>query len=218
MMNKLILFCTFAIFMLAVGGAVTPVWAHADCGPGGKGKHSDKHPHCGVVNEDSTDDGSLYLVWVDGDLILGQFTGHDPVGRKEAVTVNFQYINMDLSYIQDKLNDDSWPDGDGDACFTGAPVEGRQTVLSIEHDRDKALAATYVFSGFGTDGTPQVGYRLKLSTSDRSPVDPGWRPTEEGVANQFFVKFDQWEVGSKKDIACNGSGSLDTTISIRKTN
>ena len=31
MIKQLTLFCTIAIFMLAVGGAVTSVWAHADC-------------------------------------------------------------------------------------------------------------------------------------------------------------------------------------------
>jgi hypothetical protein len=60
MIKKLAVLCAGAIFVLVVGGAVTPVWAHADCGPGGKGKHSDTHPHCGVVNEGSTNDGSLY--------------------------------------------------------------------------------------------------------------------------------------------------------------
>ena len=63
MLKQLTLFCTFAIFMLAAGGAVTPVWAHAECGEGGKGKHSEGHPHC---VDGSTDDGSLYRVWVDG--------------------------------------------------------------------------------------------------------------------------------------------------------
>jgi hypothetical protein len=63
MLKQLTLFCTFAIFMLAAGGAVTPAWAHAECGEGGKGKHSEGHPHC---VDGSTDDGSLYRVWVDG--------------------------------------------------------------------------------------------------------------------------------------------------------
>ncbi len=72
MWKKLTLFCTFAIFMLAVGGAVTPVWAHANCDdPEGKGKHSPNHPHCGVVNDGTTDDGNLYLVWVDGVCLSG---------------------------------------------------------------------------------------------------------------------------------------------------
>lgn len=259
MIKKLAVLCTFAIFMLAVGGAVTPVWAHADCGPGGKGKHSDKHPHCGVVNEDSTDDGSLYLVWVDGefvdhvlvdgvwvdhvwvygvceagywvngvcedgrgenyDLGIPPYIGHDPVGKKEEVTVNFQYINMDLSYIQEWFLD-------GDACFAEAPVEGRQTVLSIGHDKSKALVAWYVFSGFGTDETPKVGYRLTLSSTENDvPFPSGWRPTqttttETGDRHRFDVTFNHWELSSKKDIACTGSGWLEnpTTISIIKTN
>jgi len=273
MWKKLTLFCTFAIFMLAVGGAVTPVWAHANCDdPGGKGKHSPNHPHCGVVNEDSTDDGNLYLVWVDGvcvnsgsgqclnsgygvcggtyaplctipvddvcvewfcesedvvpyDTGIPPYIGHDPVGNFEknvAVVVNLQHIDMDLTFLREAFDVDSDGDGvsDGDACFGRAPVEGRQTVLEISQEEDETMAAVYVFSGYGygTDIDKNVGYRVNLSSEERvtdEDLIPEWRPTGTGDRLRFDAVFDHWEMGGKRRNRCiNGSGLLNTTISI----
>jgi len=157
------------------------------------------------------------------DLGIPPYSGHDPVGNYEknvAVVVNLQHIDMDLSFFQDKFNGDGYSDGDGVECFTGAPRPEGQTVLSIEHEKVKgkakgALKAVYVFGGYGTDGTSQVGYRLKLS-SEVPQYDSDWRPT---VTNgRSDVTFDQWELSSQTDIACTGSGVLNTTISIIKTN
>jgi len=278
MWKKLILFCTFAIFMLAIGGAVTSVWAHDACDEaGGKGKHSPDHPHC---NQDtgSTNDGSLYLVWVDGvcktwwsdgvnnvcgdrkygvcadyectewvdgvcvdsqvvdvcqwddedwvdyDLGIPPYSGHDPVGKKEAVTVNFHHIDMDLSFFQDYFDANGAGTDDGFKCFAEAPRVGGQTVLTIEHDsakgkdKDTALVAWYVFGGFGTDGITNFSYRLKLWSEEHPHFLSGWRPTAKN--DPFSVEFDHWELSSQNDIACTGTDSLDTimTISIEKTN
>jgi hypothetical protein len=210
MIKRLAELCAGAVFVLVLCGSVIPLWAHDDCGPGGKGKHSEGHPHCNP-DTGSTDDGSLYDVWVSGDLVLGQFTGHDPVGKDEAVVVSFQYLNMDLTILYDAVTD-------GNACFFYAPVQGLETTLSIGHDKDKALVATYFFSGFGADGTSNVRYRLRLSSTENLvPFPPGWRPTTM-EDEPFSVEFNEWEVGGKKAIACNGSGSLNTTIWIRKKN
>jgi len=213
MLNKLILFCTFAIFMLAVGGAVTPVWAHNVCDElGGKGKHSPGHPHCDA-DTGTTNDGSLYKVSVSGALVLGPHTGHDGVGNKESVSVNWDYLDMDLSYVERNVDN-------GAKCFGGplhVPLAGRQTVLFIGYDKTgKQLEAGYVFSGYGTDGETRIGYRLRLSTATD---DSEWRPTSDFP--QTDLVFDEWELYNKKDIACIGSGVFrdffpykNTTISI----
>jgi hypothetical protein len=212
MIKQLTLFCTFAIFMLAVGGAVTSVWAHAVCTEDGKGKHSLGHPHCvgGFTNA-----GSLYKVSVSGALVLGPHTGHDGVGNKESVSVNWDYLDMDLSYVERNVDN-------GAKCFGGplhVPLAGRQTVLFIGHDKTgNDLQAGYVFSGYGTDGVTRIGYRLKLLTDT---YDSDWRPTSSDVPPRTDLVFDEWELYNKKDIACIGSGVFrdffpykNTTISI----
>ena len=201
MIKQLTLFCTFAIFMLAVGGAVTSVWAHAVCTEDGKGKHSLGHPHCDEATGTTTD-GSLYDVWVSGALDLGiePHTGHDGVGNKETVSVNWDYLNMNLGFLERNVDN-----GDGLKCFGNAPVVGRQTVMSIGHDKTgEELEASYVFSGYGTDGETRIGYRLKLSTLDDQP---GWRPTLPEFP-RTDLDFDEWELydNKKSDIACTGSG------------
>ena len=195
MWKKLTLFCTFAIFILAVGGAVTPVWAHDVCDElGGKGKHSPGHPHC---VDGTTNDGSLYDVRVSGALSLDRSTGHDGVGNKESVSVNWDYLDMDLDFLEHNVVN-------GDKCFGGlvhVPLQGRQTVLFIGHDKTgNELEAGYVFSGYGTDGETSIGYRLKLSTAEDGS---GWRPTVSFPESNLV--FDEWELYNKKsDIACTG--------------
>jgi hypothetical protein len=215
MIKKLTLFCTFAIIMLAVGGAVTPVWAHAVCTEDGKGKHSLGHPHCDEVTGTTTD-GSLYKVSVSGALILSEHFGHDGVGNKETVSVNWDYLNMNLGFLERNVDN-----GDGLNCFRDpVPLEGRQTVLSIGHDKTGELVAGYVFSGYGTDGVTRIGYRLKLLTDT---YDSDWRPTSSDVPPRTDLVFDEWELydNKKSDIACTGSGFFlavvgeeNTTITI----
>jgi hypothetical protein len=201
--------------MLAVGGAVTSVWAHDFCTEdGGKGKHSPGHPHCDA-DTGTTTDGSLYKVSVSGALILGEHIGHDGVGNKETVSVNWDYLNMNLGFLERNVDN-----GDGFKCFGDpVPLAGRQTVLFIGHDKTGELEAGYVFSGYGTDGATRIGYRLKLSTEYD---DPGWRPTSSEYPRTDLV-FNKWELyhNKKSDIACIGSGFFlevvgeeDTTISI----
>jgi hypothetical protein len=211
MIKQLTLFCTFAIFMLAVGGAVTPVWAHDVCDElGGKGKHSPGHPHCDL-DTGTTTDGSLYKVSVSGALVLGEHIGHDGVGNKESVSVNWDYLDMNLSFLKTNVVN-------GAKCFGGlgplhVPLQGRQTVLFIGHDKTgNDLQAGYVFSGWGTDGETRIGYRLKLSTENDLP---GWRPTSDFPLTDLL--FNEWELYNKKDIACIGSGyfgGVGTTIRI----
>jgi hypothetical protein len=193
--------------MLAVGGAVTPVWTHDVCDEsGGKGKHSPDHPHC---VDGTTNDGNLYDVSVSGALILGTKTGHDGVGKKESVSVNWDFLDMDLGFIQNELV------VNGDACLGEAPVDGYQTALGVGHDKTgNELVATYWFSGYGTDGTTRIGYRLTLSTEDD---DSGWRPTVPGYDGRSELLFNEWELYHRKDIACIGSGNFGgegTTIRI----
>jgi len=208
MIKQLTLFCTFAIFMLAVGGAVTSVWAHAVCTEDGKGKHSLGHPHC---VDGTTTDGSLYDVSVSGALLLDPSKiGHDGVGNKESVSVNYDFVDMDLRFFQYYFGDDDQGNGDGFKCFSDAPVEGRQAVLFIGHDKTgDYLEATYTFSGYGTDGTTRTGYRLKLSTD---AYGPGWRPTDPTVPSE--LTFNQWQLYNKNDIACIDKGDFSTTILI----
>jgi hypothetical protein len=206
MFKQLTLFCTFAIFMLAVGGAVTPVWAHDDCGPGGK--HSGDHPHC----IDGPKGGGLYDVTVTGQLASNDtYTGHDPVGSAESVEVNFQFVDLNLHFFQSRV------DGNGGNCFASAPVSGGQTVLSIALDDDQ-MSAWYFFTGYQNDGITEAGYLLKLWSSET--YSPGWRPA--GDIRNFTAKFNQWEIGGTakgKKKSCNGRDiDLDTSISITRTN
>ena len=174
---------------------------HEDCGddPEGKGKHSPGHPHCNP-DTGSTNDGNLYDVSVSVPLRLDSIIGHDGVGNKESVSVNYDFVDMDLSFFQVYFGYTY----DGFKCFSAAPVAGRQAVLFIGHDKKGELEATYTFSGYGTDGTTRIGYRLKLSTDAE---ESGWRPTG-GPGDRSDLTFNKWALSNKNDIACIDSGDF----------
>jgi hypothetical protein len=196
--------------MLAVGGVVTPLQAHCvkvEDNP--DAVHSGDHPHC--TNDAGPAGGGEYLVEVKGDFSTGgtKYFGRDGNPKTESIDVNFQFLNLDLSFLK------SMPGGVN--CFSDGPEAGFLTALSIVQDKDKPLAAWYFFTAKDNDGATKVSYLLKLSSGES--FDPGWRPLEgeKGVE----ANFDQWKIsveGSGKKIACTGSGDMNTSIWIQENN
>jgi hypothetical protein len=209
MLNKLILFCTFAIFMLAVGGAVTPVWAHDDCEPGGK--HSSNHPHCNV-DPPPAESYPLYDVLIDGGwnpdipgpVIPGSFLpgeGSDWIwnGRQVGSTyADRRIFPLDMTYIQTKV---------GTGCFSSVVFMGG---FFRKHKKSTANGMFW-FPGTTSDGLDDVLYLLKID-GDFDDV-PNY---DEGFpGNDKIMHMTDWELkveNAGADVAsrsCEGSGTFD---------
>ena len=209
-MKKLTALFTFAIFLLVVGGAITPARAHCVT----DGVHSGDHPHC--RNEGGgPEGGGIYDVTVSDSLISSStFTGHDGGGRSKPVNVSFQFIDLDLSFFSGKFGMlDS--DDRGMQCFTtGAPFAGNLTAMTISQEKDGNAFVQYYFTGRADDGTTEVNYLLEMF----GIFDFAWRPV--GITTTAMVT--SWEMsingtGGVRNIACKGSGSAPFSTNIGVT-
>ena len=204
MWNKLILFCTFAIFMLAVGGVVTPLQAHCVTDDP-NAVHSGDHPHCNVDSPPAESyplynvdiDGGFNDPYVAGFLLPGEGIEWIWNGRQVGSTyAQGRVFPLDMTYIQESV---------GTECF--GPVV-RFGGFFRKHKKSTANGMLW-FPGTTSDGLDNVLYLLKIDGYFAGgPVDgfPG---------NDEIMYMTDWELkveGAGADVAsrsCEGSGTFE---------
>jgi hypothetical protein len=162
MLNKFVLFCAFAIFMLVAGGVIAPVWAHDDCGDGGK--HSAGHPHCDV-DPPPAESYPLYDVIIGdvGSPLLGVGTDFIWNGRQVGSTYEQgREFPLEMTYIQFTVGPGCFPSlvkfggffrkhkgstANGMLWFWGTTIDPAETVLYL-------LRIDGYFAGGPEDGFP----------------------------------------------------------------
>jgi hypothetical protein len=209
MLNKLVRLCAFAVFMLAVGGVVTPVWAHDDCGP--DGKHSLGHPHCNVDPPPAETD-PLYDVVIDdgGSRLLGAGERFIWNGRQVGSTYEQgRSFPLDMTWIHNNFFNNT-------QCF--ACVEsGCSPTYTVyfggffrKHKKSIANGMLW-FWGTTQDGTETVLYLLRLDGyfADDSDVVFGF------PGNDKIMYMTDWTLtvsNEGADVAggsCEGSGTFE---------
>jgi hypothetical protein len=212
MLNKLILFCTFAIFMLAVGGVVTPVWAHDDCEPGGK--HSSNHPHCNV-DPPPAESYPLYDVFIDwgivgdkkGFLLPGLGTNWIWNGRQVGSTyADRRIFPLDMTHIIDDLDD-----GVGTGCFPSVVLMGG---FFRKHKKSTANGMFWFPGTTTSDPVEEVLYLLIIEGTFADSID-----TDFGFpGNNKIMYMTDWELkveNAGADVAsrsCEGSGTFGGNV------
>jgi hypothetical protein len=220
MLNKLILFCTFAIFMLAVGGVVTPLQAHC------KGKHSAPHEHC--IDLPPAESYPLYDVLIDGGwdpdipgpVISGSILpgeGWDwiwngrQVGSTYAQGRTFPLEMTNISpFVGNLLYDDSEPPVIiGYECFDNLVTFGG---FFRKHKKNTANGLLW-FPGTTSDGLDDVLYLLKIDGHFDDDTSGDGFP-----GNDKIMHMTDWELkveNAGADVAsrsCEGSGTFGGNV------
>ena len=202
MLNRLILFCTFAIFMLAVGGVGTPLQAHC------KGQHSPPHEHCNV--EPPPPKNSLYNVFIDGGINRDYSGSNLPgegwkwiwdgkqVGSTYAQTRKFP---LGMTYIQTEVGED---------CFDPVVLMG-----GFFRKAKKSTANGMLwFSGTTRDGEDDVLYLLKIDGYFGGGPDGGF------PGNDKIMYMRDWELKVERqgdEVAgrsCEWSGEFPDVVPV----
>ena len=203
MIKQLTLFCTFAIFMLAVGGVVTPLQAHCVTDDP-NAVHSGDHPHC---PGGSTDD-QLYDVEITG-FISG--VGNNWGAGKKQVGFNFsnsagpngQLSNLD--FFRGLFG------AEGIICFPDETIEISSVILE-KHKRGTAKALIW-FLAYTHDPTnkTQYLYHLELNGLFTGPNgSKDWPP-----ASSNTLEMTEWsthlgnEGNTIKNVSCLSSGDTE---------
>jgi len=202
MLKKLTLFCTFAIFMLAVGGVVTPLQAHCpDPEEYPDAVHSGDHPHC---SGGSTDD-QLYDVQITGDIEgVGNNWG---AGTKQ---VGFNFSNSagpngelsNLGFFRGLFG------AEGDICFPDDPIPISSVILE-KHKRGTAKALIWFWAyTHDTNNLTRYLYHLELNGLFTTAKD--WPPAESNT-----LEMTEWsthlgnEGNTIKNVSCLSSGDTE---------
>ncbi len=232
MQKKLTVLFAFAIFVLIVGWAVTPVQAHCSLNPTHDEGHHKKNP----CIEGDEGDIVRYDVTVSDDLSpkggsLQIYEGTDGGGKSKPVNVAFQFLNLDLSFFVEEFDRPDDGEDRGTSCFAEAPHDGHNaSSMTISQEKDGMAIVKYHFKGFGDDGTvdvdgnvvvdgTEVGYLLEMFDGTFEGDD--WRPATEGEITTATLT--SWEMsingtGGVRNIACIGEGSFNVVIPVLRTN
>lgn len=213
MIKQLTLFCTFAIFMLAVGGAVTPLQAHCQDPPR---PHSGDHPHCSEplafpVYDVVIDEG---YVDADGGVILPG-TGIGWVYDGKAVSsLNPRSDQLNISYFENKTSHDARK------CFgTGIastiPSWPEVTFGGMLRKQRKATAEGF-FWFRGTTIDPNDGevlYLLKIEGGFAEGPNGFPKNDEIMMMNKWTLKLEN-QGAAVTSRACVGEGEFAPPIDV----
>jgi hypothetical protein len=205
MLKKLTLFCTFAIFMLAVGGVVTPLQAHCpevtEDNP--DPVHSGDHPHC---RDEPTDD-QLYNVKITG-YING--VGDNWGAGQKQIGFNFSNSAGPNGQLSNLVNFRLLFGNDGITCFPDDPIDISSVILE-KHKRGTAKALIWFWAYTREPGnTEQYLYHLELNGLFDEAKD--WPPLSSNI-----LKMTEWsthlgnEGNTIKNISCLSSGDTGDT-------
>ena len=204
MIKQLTLFCTFAIFMLAFGGTVTPLQAH--CQPDGL-PHAPPHPHCPA--------DQLYSVKIFGinengrDSLIFYGEGKDWQSNTKQVGFNHSSPSGPNGYLN--LNAFRAHFGsEGDACFRNSKTPISSVILQ-KAKRGTAKALIWFWGHTHEVGNNTlVLYHFEFNGEFVYPKD--WPPEDPDIPNTLLL-YD-WELhlgnegNSIKAISCLSSGEL----------
>ena len=202
MLKKLTLFCTFAIFMLAVGGVVMPLQAHCpDLEENPDAVNSGNHPHC---SGESTDD-QLYDVQITGDILgvgnnWGAGTNQVGFNFSNSAGPNGQLSN--LGFFRELFGDN------GTICFPDDPIPISSVILE-KHKRGTAKALIW-FWAYTHDINNDTQYLYHLELNGLFTTAKDWPPAESNT-----LEMTEWsthlgnEGNTIKNISCLSSGDTE---------
>jgi hypothetical protein len=220
MIKQLTLFCTFAIFMLAVGGVVTPLQAHCE------GRHTGDHPHCPPqvydaydveIDPDGLDDPTkavlpgVGLKWLYDGKMVGSL-------RPRSDFLDMGYFVVDdpelTPFENDILASDCFFDPPPDDSF---PVYPWVKFGGILRKHRKSIAeGMFWFPGTTKAPAVQVLYLLKIEGTFTGDDPVNGFPKNEKVMtmNKWTLKVEGQgaEVISR---SCVGEGEFDTTFDVK---
>jgi len=200
MQKKLTVLFAFAIFVLIIGWAITPVQAH-EC----ENHRRTTHPHCNDVVED---DGSV-TARIDF-RVMGDISGPQCAnikihnGTKILGTNSSPKITLDMSFF----DVGSLFDGFGDECFSAIHTGD----LIITENNDGTARAQFFFPALARDETTVVKSTVLM---DGGFFNGPWPPNDGGITTVEFdgMSSNSWTMtveGKGKKIACTGEGQFDT--------
>ena len=211
MLNKLILFCAFAIFMLAVGGVVTPLQAHCE------GRHSGDHPHCPPQVYDAYDvvidpDGAVLPGFGEEWLYDGKSVGSL---RPRSDFLNMSYFEtvtfgpgLSASFCFDQNNHLDIPNP---ADYPWVRFGG-----FLQKHRKNTAVGWFWFPGTTSDLLDNVLYLLKIegTFTDDDPVNGFPKNEKVMTMNKWTLKVENQgsDVISR---SCVGEGGFDTTFDVK---
>lgn len=199
--------CTFALFILAASGTVTPLHAHCvENDP--EAVHSGDHPHC----SGNTTDIRLYDVTItgrnrDGNLDANVFYGEGNDWQANTKQVGFNFSNpagpngfLELKFFRELFS------ANGDNCFPFDPTDISSVILQ-KAKRGTAKAHIW-FDGYTNDSSKEVLYHFEFNGVFLKAKD--WPPED---SNTMMISDWELHLGNEgntiKAISCLSSGDVD---------